>query len=45
MTLSIGVSSNTNFETFIEMFDDADKAVYEAKNSGRNMVSQAVEKV
>mgnify|MGYP001138370317 FL=1 len=42
VTLSIGVSSNTGFDTYIEMFDDA---VYDAKNSGRNMVRQAVEKV
>lgn len=45
ITLSIGVSSNTSFDMCIEMFDDADKAVYEAKNSGRNMVIQAIEKV
>ena len=45
ITLSIGVSSNTNFDTHFEMFEDADKAVYEAKNSGRNMVKQAMEKV
>lgn len=45
VTLSIGVSSNTSFDTYIEMFDDADKAVYDAKNSGRNMVRQAIEKI
>lgn len=45
ITLSIGVSSNTNFDTYTEMFDDADKAVYEAKNCGRNMVKQAMVKV
>ncbi len=45
VTLSIGVSSNTNFDNYIEMFDDADKAVYEAKNNGRNMVRQAMVKV
>ena len=41
VTVSIGVSSNTSFETPWEMFDDADKALYEAKNNGRNRVSSA----
>lgn len=45
VTLSIGVSSNTDFETFIDMFEDADKALYEAKKDGRNMVKQAIGKV
>ncbi len=45
VTLSIGVSSNTAFDTYVEMFDDADKALYCAKNNGRNMVKQAIEKV
>lgn len=44
VTLSIGVSSNICFDMCSEMFDDADKAVYEAKDSGRNMVKQAMEK-
>jgi diguanylate cyclase (GGDEF)-like protein len=44
ITLSIGVSSNTCFDTYVEMFDDADNAVYEAKKCGRNMVKQAIEK-
>jgi diguanylate cyclase (GGDEF)-like protein len=38
ITVSIGVSSNTQFEDCMEMLDDADKALYNAKNSGRNMV-------
>lgn len=41
VTVSIGVSSNTEFETPWEMFDDADKALYEAKKNGRNRVSSA----
>ena len=41
VTLSIGVSSNTDFETAWEMFDDADKALYNAKNSGRNKTCPA----
>ena len=41
VTVSIGVSSNTKFETPWEMFDDADKALYEAKKNGRNRVSSA----
>ena len=43
VTVSIGVSSNTGFETPWEMFDDADKALYDAKRSGRNRVSSAVQ--
>ena len=41
VTVSIGVSSNTEFETPWEMFDDADKALYESKKNGRNRVSSA----
>lgn len=41
VTVSIGVSSNTDFENPWEMFDDADRALYEAKNSGRNRVRSA----
>ena len=43
VTISIGVSSNTDFKTPQEMFDDADRALYNAKNSGRNMVKSAGE--
>lgn len=38
ITVSIGVSSKTSFETCDKMFEDADKALYNAKNSGRNIV-------
>lgn len=41
VTISIGISSNTEFETSWEMFDDADKALYEAKNDGRNRIRSA----
>lgn len=41
ITISIGVSSNTEFENPWEMFDDADKALYEAKKDGRNRVKSA----
>ena len=41
VTISIGVSSNTDFEKAWEMFDDADRALYEAKNSGRNKTKSA----
>ncbi len=41
VTVSIGVSSNTDLENPWEMFDDADRALYEAKNSGRNKVRSA----
>ena len=44
ITISIGISSNTKFETAEEMFADADKALYDAKNCGRNMLKQAIEK-
>lgn len=43
ITISIGCSSNTQFETPWEMFDDADKALYNAKNSGRNCIKPAVQ--
>ena len=36
VTISIGVTSRTDFENYLEMFDDADKALYKAKNDGRN---------
>lgn len=38
ITLSIGVSSTIEFETSQEMFDEADKALYKAKNNGRNQI-------
>ena len=38
VTVSIGVSSNTEFENCREMFAEADKALYIAKNNGRNRV-------
>lgn len=37
VTISIGVTSRTDYENCFEMFDDADKALYKAKNEGRNM--------
>lgn len=42
VTVSIGVSSNTTFENATEMFDDADKALYNAKTLGRNVVKSAI---
>lgn len=44
VTLSIGVSSNMDFETTSELFDDADKALYEAKNNGRNQIYRRINK-
>ena len=41
ITISIGVSSNTEFQTAWEMFDDADKALYQAKENGRNRIYSA----
>ncbi len=38
ITISIGVSSNINFADALQMFDDADNALYEAKKLGRNMI-------
>lgn len=38
ITLSIGVSSNTGCETAQDMFDEADKILYNAKNNGRNQI-------
>ena len=40
VTISCGISSNTELESPYDMFDEADKALYEAKNSGRNTVRQ-----
>lgn len=36
VTISAGISSKTDFENCYEMFDDADKALYKAKETGRN---------
>lgn len=38
VTISVGISSNANCENAWEMFANADKVLYEAKNSGRNRV-------
>ena len=38
LTISIGLTSQTDTESCFDMFDIADKALYEAKNSGRNRV-------
>lgn len=38
LTVSIGISSNTDYDTAQEMFDEADKALYKAKNNGRNQI-------
>lgn len=40
VTISIGVTSNIDFENSSDMFDEADKALYKAKNSGRNRVEK-----
>ena len=41
ITVSIGYSSNTDFETYIEMFEDADNALYKSKEQGRNRISSS----
>ena len=41
LTVSIGVTSDTDCDTSDEMFDKADKALYKAKSSGRNCVKIA----
>ena len=38
LTVSIGVTSKTDTDSCLDMFDIADKALYEAKISGRNRV-------
>lgn len=41
ITVSIGVSSNIEFDICDKMLEDADKALYKAKNEGRNRVKSA----
>lgn len=36
ISVSIGVAQNTNAANWVTLFDQADKALYQAKNSGRN---------
>lgn len=43
VTVSIGVNSNINCDNAWNMFEVADKALYEAKGSGRNQVRSAVQ--
>ena len=43
VTVSIGVSSNINCDNAWNMFEVADKALYEAKGAGRNQVRSAVQ--
>ena len=38
VTISVGLNSKTDYTNASEMLDDADKALYNAKNSGRNKV-------
>ena len=40
VTISIGVTSNIDFDNAWEMFDYADKALYESKETGRNRTTQ-----
>jgi len=41
VTISVGINSKTDYESALYMFDDADKALYEAKKSGRNRIETA----
>lgn len=41
VTISIGVSSDAQAETPRQMFDNADKALYKAKEEGRNRINIA----
>lgn len=43
VTVSIGVTSNTDFENSLQMLEQADNALYQAKNDGRNLIRQAIE--
>ena len=38
VTISAGISSNTKLQDAWDMLDEADKALYKAKNNGRNRV-------
>jgi len=38
VTISIGATSDTSVETFWQMFDAADRALYNAKENGRNKI-------
>lgn len=38
LTISVGTADNSKNSSFMEMFEQADKALYNAKNSGRNRV-------
>ena len=42
VTVSIGLSSNAETQSAWEMFEKADKALYEAKNNGRNTIRSVV---
>lgn len=41
VTISVGINSKTDYETAFDMLEDADKALYGAKKSGRNQVKSA----
>jgi diguanylate cyclase (GGDEF)-like protein/PAS domain S-box-containing protein len=44
LTASIGVAANNpKMKTWVELIDSADRALYQAKNSGRNRVARATE--
>lgn len=36
ISVSIGVAENTNTKSWVELFEQADQALYKAKNTGRN---------
>jgi diguanylate cyclase (GGDEF)-like protein len=45
MTVSIGVNTTipSNLQNSIKFLDDADKALYQAKNSGRNKIVSSID--